>query len=219
MSQPLAILVKDVATLLKRTSKRVVFAESCTAGLVAASLARVPGISDQLCGSAVVYRMGTKSAWLSIPEPILDSPGPVSEIVAKLMAEKVLANTPEADISISITGHLGPAAPVELDGLVYIGASKRILTRRIPEQETVTKTCEQINLSTGSEVEGDSSDRHQTMVLGYRLPAEADAHQIAPFKHGCESWRECRQWLAVELALKATRATLHGEDIKNVCLE
>jgi nicotinamide mononucleotide (NMN) deamidase PncC len=41
------------------------------------------------------------------------------------MAVGVLIRTPEAQWSAAITGHLGPNAPPELDGLVYIGIARR----------------------------------------------------------------------------------------------
>ena len=125
MPQPLAALVQEVASLLRQTQQRIVFAESCTGGLVSASLARVPGISDFLCGSAVVYRLDTKARWLSVSEALLLNPGPVSEEVARAMALGVLAHTPEADLAASITGHLGPNAPDDQDGLVFIGVARR----------------------------------------------------------------------------------------------
>ena len=77
----------DVAEQLKAQNIRVVFAESCTAGLIAATLARVPGISNHLCGSAVVYRNETKTAWLSVSADDLadETIGPVSEPVAESM--------------------------------------------------------------------------------------------------------------------------------------
>lgn len=116
---------RHIAKLLAAQGRRIVFAESCTAGMVAASLGRVPGISNYLCGSAVTYRDETKAAWLKIPRPILESSGSVSESVARLMAHKALAITPEADLAISVTGHLGPDAPPKLDGLIFIGRAVR----------------------------------------------------------------------------------------------
>jgi len=62
---------------------------------------------------------------LGIPAAILEKPGPVSQEVAKLMAQRVLDKTPEADVAISVTGHLGPDAPPKLDGRVYIGIARR----------------------------------------------------------------------------------------------
>ncbi|MFN0018991.1 MAG: CinA family protein [Pirellulaceae bacterium] len=117
--------VRRVASLLKQKSFKVVFAESCTGGLVAGSLTRVPGISDYHCGGVVVYRNATKQAYLGISAKLLKSPGPVSEIVAREMATRVLDLTPEAGISAAVTGHLGPGAPPELDGVVFIAVALR----------------------------------------------------------------------------------------------
>lgn len=125
MPQPLSELALAVAECLKFTQRRVVFAESCTAGLVSAVLARIPGISEFHCGSAVVYRIPTKAAWLGVPESILQDPGPVSDVVARAMVTGVLSQTPEADLAAAITGHLGPLAPVDQDGLVYVGVGWR----------------------------------------------------------------------------------------------
>ena len=118
-------LCEEIAQYLAERRLRVVFAESCTAGLVSASLARVPGISEHLCGSAVTYRTQTKHAWLNVDAELLTSPGPVSEIVAARMASAVLAKTKEADLALSVTGHLGPHAPENLDGQIYIGVVAR----------------------------------------------------------------------------------------------
>lgn len=116
---------RRVAKLLEQTDHKVVFAESCTAGLVAASLSRVPGISARHCGGMVTYRNETKTAYLGISPKVLKRPGPVSEHVARQMAESVLAKTPEATIAASITGHLGPNAPAKLDGVVFVAVSLR----------------------------------------------------------------------------------------------
>jgi nicotinamide-nucleotide amidase len=115
----------ELSKILDQKQIKIVFAESCTAGLVSAFLAQVPGISQWHCGSAVVYQIETKENWLEVDPGILIDPGPVSEIVAIKMAEGVLIKTPQADISASITGHLGPNAPEDQDGLVYIGISCR----------------------------------------------------------------------------------------------
>ncbi len=116
---------RRVAKLLAETGHKVVFAESCTGGLVSGALTRVPGISEHHCGGVVVYRNATKQAYLDIPAKLLDDPGPVSREVAALMAERVLEKTPEATIAVSVTGHLGPNAPRELDGRVFVGIATR----------------------------------------------------------------------------------------------
>ncbi len=125
MLSSLEKLSRQIAPLAKASGLRIVLAESCTAGLVAQSLTRVPGASQWFCGSAVVYRNTTKTAWLGVPDSLLENPdiGPVSEEVAAAMCQGALAQTPEADWAFSVTGHLGPDAPADLDGLIYIGKS------------------------------------------------------------------------------------------------
>jgi PncC family amidohydrolase len=125
MDDPVFAAAQNLADLLGRRRLRIVFAESCTAGLVSATLARVPGISEWLCGSAVVYRLDTKHRWLGVPEDLLQNPGPVSREVACAMAAGVLERTPEAELSAAITGHLGPHAPVELDGVIWMAVARR----------------------------------------------------------------------------------------------
>lgn len=116
---------ESLAQILNERQVRVVFAESCTAGLAAATLARTPGISRWLCGSAVVYREQTKMDWLGVSQADLEQYSAVSEPVAKAMAEGVLQNTIEAALSAAVTGHLGPDAPEGLDGVIYLAIACR----------------------------------------------------------------------------------------------
>jgi PncC family amidohydrolase len=117
--------VDALAKVLAEKRLKVIFAESCTAGLVSASLARVPGISDYLCGSAVVYRESTKLAWLSVSPSDLERFTAVSEPVASQMALGALDKTPEADVAAAVTGHLGPNAPEGFDGVVFVAVAQR----------------------------------------------------------------------------------------------
>lgn len=116
---------RRVAELLKAASCRLVFAESCTGGLASGALTKVPGISKYHCGSLVVYQNETKMAWLGIPAGLLSEPGPVSSEVAELMARSALGKTPEADVAVSVTGHLGPQAPRALDGVAFAAIAWR----------------------------------------------------------------------------------------------
>ncbi len=111
--------VSQLHELLKEQDHCIVFAESCTAGLVAASLGRIPGISNWLAGSAVVYQIETKAEWLGVDQTTLKDPGPVSQIVSEQMVRGVLQKTPQATIAASITGHLGPNAPAAEDGRAW----------------------------------------------------------------------------------------------------
>jgi nicotinamide-nucleotide amidase len=114
-----------LAGLLTAQDVKIVFAESCTGGLVAATLAGIPGASDILCGSLVTYRDDAKSKWLGISPRTLKKPGAVSEQVALEMAIHALEVTPEAGLSASITGHLGPLAPANQDGVIHCGIALR----------------------------------------------------------------------------------------------
>lgn len=119
-----AIALKDA---LVKTNLRLVLAESCTAGKVASSLAVLPGISNWLCGSFVVYRNESKACWLSIPRELLEDRtiGPVSSQVTLLLARSALSLTPEASLSVAVTGHIGPGCPTELDGAVFFACARR----------------------------------------------------------------------------------------------
>jgi nicotinamide-nucleotide amidase len=112
---------------LRLRNDRLVLAESCTAGLVAAELGKIPGVSEFLCGSMVVYRTPTKTAWLGISSSLLENPaiGPVSAQVTLALAAAILVRTPEATVAAAITGHLGPGSPTELDGRVYCAFLRR----------------------------------------------------------------------------------------------
>ncbi len=114
-----------LADRLAATQTRIVFAESCTAGLASALLAQIPGISAWHCGSAVTYRETTKIAWLNVSAEDIERHTAVSEQVAKQMAAGVLGNTPEAQLALSTTGHLGPNAPPSFDGLAFVGIARR----------------------------------------------------------------------------------------------
>ncbi len=132
-------LCQRAADTLQHLGWRVVFAESCTAGLVSAALGSIAGISEHLCGSAVTYRNQTKQDWLEVSPESLENPGAVSQQVVQLMAQGVLSSTEEANVALAVTGHLGPAAPAELDGLIHIGVACQNQSATASE-ETFTAT-------------------------------------------------------------------------------
>lgn len=132
-------LVMQVGALLKQRELRLVLAESCTAGQVAAALAWLPGISQWLCGSLVVYRSSSKHDWLQIPSLLLDDPqiGPVSSQVSRLLAEAALQHTPDAHVAVAVTGDVGPGAAPATDGCLFLAAAQRsgaYLARTTAEQ-------------------------------------------------------------------------------------
>lgn len=125
LADQLRAAAAEVARLARITGAKLVLAESCTAGLVAQSLSTIPAASDWLCGSAVVYRSETKTAWLRVPAERLEREEAVNAQTAEEMCRGVLSLTPEATLAASVTGHLGPAAPTDLDGVIYIDVQPR----------------------------------------------------------------------------------------------
>ena len=111
--------------LLRKNHQVLVTSESCTAGLIAATLARVPGMSTVLAGGFVVYQVESKVTWLNVSSAVIEQQGVVSSEVAQLMADGALRNTPHATMVLSITGHLGPDAPDNLDGIAWLGFAQR----------------------------------------------------------------------------------------------
>lgn len=119
-----AIMLRD---LLASQQARIVLAESCTAGRVAATLGAIPGISQWLCGSFVIYRNDSKTQWLGIEKQLLDDPhiGPVSSEVTRSLAEAILQRTPEAQYGVAVTGDIGPDAPDSTDGVCFCAVTDR----------------------------------------------------------------------------------------------
>jgi nicotinamide-nucleotide amidase len=100
----------------------VAVAESCTGGLVAASITEVPGSSGYFLGGVVSYADAAKSAMLDVPAAAIEAHGAVSAQVAVAMAAGARARFAAA-LAVSITGVAGPdggtdAKPV---GLTYVG--------------------------------------------------------------------------------------------------
>lgn len=134
--------VEEFVGRLKGSRHQIAFAESCTAGKIAATLGQFPGISEVLVGSAVVYQIPTKCEWLGVDFSTIEQHGVVSEQVSVQMAEGVLERTPHADVAASITGHLGPNAPRELDGIAWSAVSIR-------RNSTVVTKSQQLKLLPG----------------------------------------------------------------------
>ena len=102
-----AALTREVALRLNQQNWRLIGAESCTGGMLAAVLTELPGSSNWFEGSFVTYRISAKEQMLQVPPEMLKHHGAVSEPVARAMAEGALRNS-SAEISVSITGIAGP---------------------------------------------------------------------------------------------------------------
>ena len=113
---------EPVVTLLRTHGLTIATAESCTGGLVAATLINISGVSEVLKESYITYSDETKEKILHVSQTTLDTYTAVSEQTAREMVQGV-TRIAESDVGISVTGIAGPEGgskdfPV---GLVYIG--------------------------------------------------------------------------------------------------
>jgi competence/damage-inducible protein CinA-like protein len=114
---------EHVLALLRARGLQLATAESCTAGMVAARLASVPGASESFVGGIVAYSDDVKRSQLGVPAQLLSEHGAVSAEVAEAMARGTRERL-GADIAVSITGIAGPGggSPEKPVGLVYLHA-------------------------------------------------------------------------------------------------
>lgn len=105
---------------------KIAAAESCTGGLLAATLTEIPGSSDVFERGFVTYSNEAKQAMLCVGPLILAKHGAVSRETAEAMARGVLAHAP-VDLAVSITGIAGPGGAVagKPVGLVHLAAVSR----------------------------------------------------------------------------------------------
>ena len=96
------ILVK----LLKAYNLTISFAESCTGGLMAATLINISGASDVIKESYVTYSEAAKMKILNVQKDTLDEFSVYSKETALEMA-KGLSEITNANINVSITGLAG----------------------------------------------------------------------------------------------------------------
>ena len=104
---------------------KIVTAESCTGGLIAALLTDIAGSSDVVERGFVVYSNEAKRDMLDVPGDLIADFGAVSEPVARAMAEGALKNS-RGHIAVSVTGIAGPGGgtPMKPVGLVHFGAAR-----------------------------------------------------------------------------------------------
>jgi len=100
-------------------------AESCSGGLLAARLTRMPGASQYLAGSVVAYANEAKSELLGVDPALIDRHGAVSPEVAEAMADGALERF-RADVAVSITGIAGPEGGTEEKPVGYVCFSAKL---------------------------------------------------------------------------------------------
>lgn len=111
-----------IGKVLSAKQLRLVTAESCTGGLVAAAVTAVPGSSEWFERGFVTYSNEAKMDLLGVKQETLQKHGAVSCETAREMAQGALKNS-RAQVALSITGIAGPGGgtaekPV---GTVWLG--------------------------------------------------------------------------------------------------
>lgn len=126
-------LAKKVNDRLIVADHMMVTAESCTGGLIAASLTTVAGSSRMLYGGFVTYDNRAKTDMIEVPAELISEHGAVSEPVARAMAEGALRKA-GVDLAVSVTGIAGPGGGSEQKhiGLVHfaVATKERTLHRK-----------------------------------------------------------------------------------------
>jgi nicotinamide-nucleotide amidase len=122
-------LIAAAAALLdlcRAKALTIAAAESCTGGLLAATLTEIPGSSAVFDRGFVTYSNAAKTAMLGVPIDLLATFGAVSRETAQAMASGALARA-GVDLVVAITGIAGPggALPGKAVGLVHFAAASR----------------------------------------------------------------------------------------------
>jgi len=120
-------LEEVVAQLLIDHRATISAAESCTGGLLAERLTRIPGSSSYFLGGVVCYSNEMKTAWADVPPQMIAMKGAVSSEVAVALAEGIRRHV-GSTLGVGITGIAGPGGgseekPVGTVHLAVAGAS------------------------------------------------------------------------------------------------
>jgi len=125
-TDPIRALARQVLDRCRAKKFMLVTAESCTGGMIAASLTDIAGSSDVVERGFVTYSNAAKTELLGVSADLIARLGAVSEEVARAMAAGALAHAP-VDLAVAVTGIAGPGGgsadkPV---GLVHFGLARR----------------------------------------------------------------------------------------------
>jgi nicotinamide-nucleotide amidase len=124
MDDTLLRLAESLLQRCRDAKAMLATAESCTGGLIAATLTEIAGSSDVFERGYVTYSNDAKIYAIGVPAEIVAGHGAVSEPVARAMAEGALRKS-KADAAIACTGIAGPGGgtPTKPVGLVHIAVA------------------------------------------------------------------------------------------------
>ena len=115
------------------SGRKLVTAESCTGGAIAAAISSEAGASSVFVGGFTTYSNTMKQSVLGVSHATIEQQGAVSEAVVIEMLQGALGNS-DADIALAISGIAGPTggSPGKPIGTVWIawgGLQKQIARR------------------------------------------------------------------------------------------
>lgn len=122
MNDELLRKIEILGGLLRERGLWLCTAESCTGGLIAATLTDVAGSSEWFRGAVVAYANEVKEERLAVPREALVADGAVSESVVRAMATGACAAI-GAQCSVAVSGIAGPGGgtPEKPVGTVWMG--------------------------------------------------------------------------------------------------
>jgi len=135
-------LAEDVLRRAESCGLTIAVAESCTAGMLAATLSKAPGAGTHFHGGAVTYTKAAKNAVLGVPMDLLEAKSAVCAEVAEAMAAGAL-KLYGADVAVAITGVAGPDPDADGNpvGLVYCASARRGADVR-PASVRIAPSCD-----------------------------------------------------------------------------
>jgi nicotinamide-nucleotide amidase len=107
-----ASIAKCLVDLLAQHKQTITTAESCTGGLIASNLTRIPGSSAVFEAGYVTYSNRIKSELLGVSNQTLTRYGAVSEVVVEEMAKGALLAS-GSDWVVAVSGIAGPGGGSE----------------------------------------------------------------------------------------------------------
>ncbi len=122
---PAVDAAREAMRLATEKNLLVATAESCTGGMISATITEIAGCSSAFERGFVTYSNESKTELLGVPAEVIESAGAVSEATARAMAEGALAHS-RADVAVAVTGIAGPdgGTPEKPVGLVHLAAAR-----------------------------------------------------------------------------------------------
>ncbi|MBR2157690.1 MAG: CinA family protein, partial [Campylobacter sp.] len=93
--------IEFIARKLIQNNLKITFAESCTAGLIAAKFGEISGVSKIFEGSLITYSQNAKNAWLGVSDDTLANFGVYSNECVSEMIDGILKLS-KADFAIAV---------------------------------------------------------------------------------------------------------------------